>query len=289
MGQIKLFSQHRSRSTALWSEHKCRMWDNDIVKLKCPVWKLCFQETSLYNPFWSKQGRDSSTYLRQKAWLDTQFDRVPEMWVVNQVEKKKQLENTFKWTTLRWNSSPTFCGCWLMLLVSTDSMASLAPRYSKPEERSRRKVLKLVARLNTSGPRTLEPAHRDRGGRCQHDCQSSEVDRKLWGERGRGKNPAKSGLDCWPDKHFSQKKRFKEIKDIQRCGSGDEWPCLHPALSHNRRCRLTPVIPLNRHHSWPFFFPLTTHKSSQSRLAVCVFFFYLSNSLCIFPSVFIQT
>lgn len=46
------------------------------------------------------------------------------------------------------------------MLVSTDRMASLAPRYSTPEGRSRRKVLKLEAFLNTSGPRTFGSAHK---------------------------------------------------------------------------------------------------------------------------------
>lgn len=85
-------------------------------------------------------------------------------------------------------------------------------------------------------------------------------------------------------------KRFKEIKDIQRCGSGDEWPWLHPALSHNRRCRLTPVIPLNRHHSWPFFSlsQLTTPtRLSLVSLSVFSFFFnfailYVYSAQCLF-------
>lgn len=50
---------------------------------------------------------------------------------------------------------PTICGFWLSLLVSTDSMASLAPRYSMPEDWFKRKVLKLAVPLNTSGPRTF--------------------------------------------------------------------------------------------------------------------------------------
>lgn len=100
--------------------------------------------------------------------------------------------------------SPTFCGFWLILLVSTDSMASLAPTYSTPEERSRRKVLKLPASLNTSGPRSLGSGQGNRGRRCQCDCQSSEVSQEAVSQILQNEDSTvdqKEGT-----KHFSQKK-----------------------------------------------------------------------------------
>jgi len=53
------------------------------------------------------------------------------------------------------------------LLVSTDSMASLAPRNSMPDERSSRKVLKLVTPPNPSGSRTSVERRKKRGVRFE--------------------------------------------------------------------------------------------------------------------------
>lgn len=59
-------------------------------------------------------------------------------------------------------SVPTFRGGLSRSLVSTHNKASLAPRNSIPDERSRRKVLKLAASPNFSGARTVEQKKQER-------------------------------------------------------------------------------------------------------------------------------
>lgn len=64
------------------------------------------------------------------------------------------LSVTLKHTQI--HSLPTLRGGLSRSLVSIDSMASLAPRNSKPDEGSNKKVLKLATPSNFFGARTVE-------------------------------------------------------------------------------------------------------------------------------------
>lgn len=178
--------------------------------------------------------------------------------------------------------SPTFCGFWLILLVSTDSMASLAPTYSTPEERSRRKVLKLAVSLNTSGPSSLESGQGNRGSGRRRDCQSSEVYRKLWVKCRKPRKIKTQQLTREKEPNTLRRKWFEEIKDNLLVWErwwvtpASPWPLTQSALQINscNPCQSSSLL--------TFCFPTATCLSLISLSARISFRF----SICIPLSVY---